>query len=124
MSHLDVINAYELDIQELRKQRDETIIRLQEECPHPVNALREAEYSPETHFVYASPPFRVCTECGYAEDGWGCGYWKLASNEEIPQMSRDTLFRKYVKRRLTQDELSKVRFGARHERQKCNQDHS
>lgn len=34
-------------------------------------------------------PFRVCTACGYAEEGWGYGYSRLALCFEENVVARD-----------------------------------
>jgi len=42
-------------------------------------------------------PFRVCTKCGYAEEGWGSGYSNLNNNyKDVKIMSRDEAS-KYVR---------------------------
>ena len=54
---------------------------------------------------------RVCMLCGYAEEGWGCGFWKLRYNyEPVVKLPRELLFQKYVKKFWTQDMLNEVRF--------------
>lgn len=81
----------------------------QSKCTHKL--VIEAPYKEETYVTYAAPDFRVCKECGYAEEGWGCGYWKLSNPEFVGCMPRDEA-RNYVKGKFwTQEEMSKLRFG-------------
>jgi hypothetical protein len=54
-----------------------SLLSLIETCPHA--DVLEGEYRPSDYGL-SSPPFRVCTTCGLAEEGWGCGYTLLASN--------------------------------------------
>jgi hypothetical protein len=44
------------------------------------------------------PPFRVCRTCGYAEQGWGCGYKNLAgaATASMPRGEALELVRKFV----------------------------
>ena len=52
------------------------LLTLQKSCGHPEHAQVEADYySDGTGF--SLPPFAVCTLCGYNEQGWGAGYWRL-----------------------------------------------
>ena len=92
--------------------RDE-LLRVQRECQHPEEHVVEAPYE-EDQFggCRHSAPFAVCTLCGYSEQGWGCGYWKLKVNSDTPQITRD----KGVRIRLTyysQEDLNVLRFGSR-----------
>ena len=44
--------------------------RLQLACPHKLQI--EAPYG--QLLDHGRPPFRVCEDCGFAEEGWSCGY--------------------------------------------------
>ncbi len=79
------------------------------ECSHPSDGCVEGEYEPGTGWGYARPPFAVCTACGYAEVGWGCGYWRLGGRGKrlIPRVEARRLVRGTIK---TQDQLSAVRY--------------
>jgi len=44
----------------------------QTSCKH--SSVVEAPYEPASCYSSASAPFRVCADCGFMEDGWGCGY--------------------------------------------------
>lgn len=85
-------------------------------CPHPENYIVEGAYISGSLCSYtgdvSTPPFRVCSLCGYAEEGWGCGYYKLAPNNySMKSIDRNTA-RKFVKRGiLSQEELSNIRFN-------------
>lgn len=102
------INAIDKDIDRLQKQRKKTIKSLQSRCKHPATQIREAPYY-SSGYGYSEPPFRVCIDCGYAEEGWHCGYWHLRGSEDVAEMSRDKA-RKYVLKFYTQEQLSDLRF--------------
>lgn len=59
-------------------------------CPHPKDELREGRGS--------GPPWTICLLCGYAEEGWGIGGWKLPGgyidHMPIPRISEDLLMRR------------------------------
>jgi hypothetical protein len=46
-------------------------------CKHEPEHVLEAPYQAESLVFYAQPDFRVCTTCGFAEEGWNCGYQVL-----------------------------------------------
>ncbi len=52
------------------------LIALQLKCEH--KRIVEAPYSSDSVCISASPDFRVCLDCGFAEEGWGCGYQILS----------------------------------------------
>ena len=97
-------------IKALEAQREKRLNGMHEECPHPHEHIIEAKY--RDGYFGATPPFRVCKLCGYAEEGWYCGYWKLSTREECPTLSRDAA-QKYVLKFHSQDDLSKKRFPNR-----------
>jgi hypothetical protein len=75
----------------LEQKADALLEQIQEVCPHPVESLLEAPY--QSYCESVSPPFRVCRLCGYAEEGWGCGYQKLGPNNyDVPTLNRDRVF--------------------------------
>lgn len=39
--------------------------------------------------VFNRPPFRVCTDCGLAEEGWGCGYQILKGEAHDRGVTRE-----------------------------------
>lgn len=59
-----------------KKAIDSTIGRMEhaiiKTCIHPAEKLREFRED-------RCAPWTVCLECGYAEEGWGIGGWKLPS---------------------------------------------
>lgn len=81
----EAVNASGHALQESRKKYEQDILEMQKECPHPVEYLLEAlSYDNgfgESYYGYSGivSPFRVCTLCGWAEEGWG--YWRLGRNE-------------------------------------------
>lgn len=98
------------------ERRKQTIDRIQAVCSHPAEAIVECESYGDYIVI---PPRRCCLLCGYAEEGWGCGYWKLGawgcSNylREYPQVSRQVMQDKYIKRLLTQYDMRDSRYGER-----------
>jgi len=84
---------------------------LQSRCQHRVNEVVEGDY--KAYDYSTDPPFRVCTVCGYAEQGWGCGYWKLNyGSREIPTIPRSEA-QKYIRKFFTQDQMNELRYGRR-----------
>ncbi len=69
----------EQDAKDAEKRRVEALTRLISECKH-VDYL-EGRWEKGFDVGYAKPDFRVCTSCGYAEEGWGCGYSLLGPND-------------------------------------------
>ncbi len=87
----------------LKAKKEKIIQTYQDKCPHPLLQIVENRWG--------SPEFRVCRRCGYAEDGYGCGYWKLAPNEygSIPGLD-DSEARKFVLRKLNQEQINAIRY--------------
>lgn len=85
--------------------------KLMDKCPHPFEALRVGNFIPANSWGSPTPDMRVCTDCGYAEEGWGCGFWKLRTDYgvDIPSMSRDAAF-KFVRKFWTQDAMNEIRY--------------
>lgn len=92
---------------------DALLQRFQKKCKHPKRNVVETRFEETSYPCVASPPFRVCRECGYAEEGWGCGYWKLCPGEhDIPTVGRGTARTFVVGRILTQQAMAGLgRFG-------------
>ena len=113
------VEAFDRQVEHLRKRRGEYIQLSQEACPHPLCEIVEGRYKTAGLVFGAQAPFRVCRLCGYAEEGWYCGYWKLNSERDpahpagnhipIPELPRDAAM-KYVLRRLSQEEISALRW--------------
>lgn len=104
------IKDYDAQIEVLKTERALVIHRMQNECKHP-NIL-EAEYQSDTlGGCYHTPPFHVCVDCGLAEEGWGCGYWRLDTRGEVPRISREKARRDYVLTFRTQEQMNKERYG-------------
>ena len=72
-----------------------------EGCKHPISHIVQGEYIPDDDSYFgnhSTPDFRVCKICGYAEEGWGCGYRRLrGSRKDVPEIHRHEA-RKFVKR--------------------------
>lgn len=68
----------------------ELVEAAQDACPHPISSIREA---PHERFSWGgcSRPFRVCIECGLAEEGWGIGYQRLGQGvySGVASLSRE-----------------------------------
>ena len=69
---IETIRKIELEI---TSECNATIQRLQGVCKHPKCVEGVAEISGG---FGNRPPFRVCQECGYAEEGGACGYSLLS----------------------------------------------
>lgn len=111
----------------LRKRYDKSVARaqaasvavkvalaeLQTACAHPLSEVVEGEYRPDPWGNNSTPPFRVCKLCGYAEEGWHCGYWKLGRGvyNGIQSMSRTEAFEYVLGCIVDQEELSRRRFA-------------
>lgn len=63
-----------------------------ESCPHPTDQIREQWESGQ------GPPWAICLVCGYSEEGWGIGGWKLPSgyidHMPIPRIGFDEFMKK------------------------------
>ncbi len=104
------INGYTEKAETLRLMIEANTHEMQELCPHPRECLREGEHLPEGIIFFASPPFTVCTCCGYAEEGW-CGYGKLNNYySEVPRLSRDNAQKLVLGRIATREELGKLKY--------------
>jgi hypothetical protein len=92
------ITASEKKFTTAEKALLETIVDVQGKCSH--DEIVEGEYR-KGEYLGSQPPFSVCISCGYAEQGWGCGYTYL--KEEIGEgrltIDRDEA-RKYVRGRI------------------------
>lgn len=121
---MDKVNTFEKEKSEIKKIYKEIdtltaplyekIAKLQrtiDKCAHPPTHIIEGEYDPDDGWRDAIPPFRVCTICGYAEEGWGCGYWKLSTdNIKIPELTRTEARKFATKGVLSQEKLNNIRF--------------
>lgn len=61
-------------------------------CPHPKSEIRESWEKG------SGPPWTICLLCGYSEEGWGIGGWKLPSayidHRPVATIDRDELMRR------------------------------
>lgn len=106
---LDRLEAMNAAIDEAERARDEYVKEVQSTCPHPEESIREGDM--DQRFGATVPPFRVCVECGYAEQDWHIGYWKLAPQtySGIPRLSPDEA-QKYVARFFTQEDIVALKY--------------
>lgn len=102
MNYMEQIAQAESDVDLAEAKLEFVIDHVQKQCQHD-GLILEADRPYD-------PPYRVCTRCGYAEEGWHCGYWKLDDRKEIRKVSRDDAG-KYIRRLMSQADLSKVRFS-------------
>jgi hypothetical protein len=87
---------------------------IQAACGHPEKEIVEGEHQSYSFgFHGVEPPFRVCRRCGYSEQGWDCGYFRLyPNNSSIPRLGRDEA-RKFVRGGLMSPEEKDRLFRAR-----------
>lgn len=86
--------------------------QLQEECPHPKEDIIEGDMHRGStyggcgvHVSTSQPPFRVCRRCGYAEEGWGCGYWKITKDYSVPTLPREEAWKIVIGGILSQNDM-------------------
>lgn len=86
------INQAKDELMEANQHFALVIKEVQTECFH--TDIAECPYESETAFCYSQPPWRVCIDCGLAEEGWGSGYKVLIDNSGygVRQISRTNLF--------------------------------
>lgn len=72
------------------REAHELVDKVQRLCDHPADGIYEAPYVPAA-WLSAQPPYRVCLRCGWAEEGWGCG-WQLLRVAE-PSYDRPERYR-------------------------------
>lgn len=104
------VRSIDRSISKLKSKREQLILDIQDKCNHPVDSILEMPYKPSTHFFHATPNARVCCQCGYAEEGWGCGFWKLNTATKVPEVDRSHAMQFYVLKMYSQKELSELRF--------------
>lgn len=86
------INQAKDELMEVNQHFALVIKQVQEACKH--HDIAECEYEP-AYFSYAQAPWRVCIDCGLAEEGWGSGYKVLVDNSGygVRKISRTDLFK-------------------------------
>lgn len=90
-------------------ERDALQIEFMATCPH--NTIIEGSFRDCIHGS-ADPPFRVCVTCGYAEEGWGAGYWRLTAGPQ-QDLVREIAW-KHVRKYVRQKEMILLgRYGAK-----------
>jgi hypothetical protein len=96
-------------IKYLTNKRNKLIDKMQSECPHPTSELLEVPFY-DRGWLGSDSPMRLCKACGLAEEGWGCGYWRLERRDvDLPRIERFSAFT-YVLRFYSQEEMNKLRF--------------
>lgn len=76
-------------------------------CDHPIDSVVEAEYS-RGDYGDSQKPYRVCKQCGFAEEGWNCGNQVL--EDFSVEMTQDQAY-KYVKGPIFKNHYFVPRFG-------------
>lgn len=105
------IEKLDKQIEALKAKRKKQLQKTHTTCKHPIDEVVDGKY--RDGYFGATPPFRVCKLCGYAEEGWNCGYWKLHKNKyDIPQLDHDDAW-KYVKEFHSQDDMYKLQYPER-----------
>jgi hypothetical protein len=102
------LNKCEDDLNKLTENYEEILIDAQISCPH--EKVVEGDYFP-CSYSSTLPPFRVCTVCGYAEEGWGCGYSFLDNYKELEKTDRPNALAYLKGRIIPNSEHSEVKFG-------------
>lgn len=80
-------------VKRLRAQRDRltreleaALVECMLTCKH--RRVLECDYRAFRHFE-SDPPIRVCSDCGFAEYGWSCG-WQALSDRRVGTVSEAT----------------------------------
>lgn len=113
--HLNRIDAAIEEVKLAEEALRVVIMGEQLTCLHPFESIVESESVEDKWGHYHTPPFLVCKDCGYAEEDWHCGPWKLTRyskcrNKRVPTINREEAW-KYVRGSIkNQTLLSKVRF--------------
>jgi hypothetical protein len=109
MKFRDKLAEIDSQIVSLKKKRKALISHRHKSCKHPISQIIQGKWR-DNEWLHPDPEFRVCKICGYAEEGWGCGFWNLAPNNyNIPEVSREEA-RKHVLVFLTRHQMNKLRF--------------
>jgi hypothetical protein len=75
--------ALDAELKQLTVEHAAALAAFQKACPHECvleTPMRDGYFT--TH-----PPMRVCVTCGWAEEGWGCGYGLLEDGREAIHIS-------------------------------------
>lgn len=84
------LESIDSKIEALQKQRSELIKKTVESCNHPKDYIYELSYR-DWGWMNPSAPWLICSECGYTEEGWGCGFkhesFKNVRPEKCPKIS-------------------------------------
>ena len=114
------LQEYDTQIAGLREARAKLIDETQRSCPH--DLIYEAPYRTYEVLGGYEPDFRVCAHCGYAEQGWGTGYWGLRnSSNPIGQLSREQAY-KLVLKFYKQPDFPEWAVAKAHRELKSNED--
>lgn len=105
------IEELDKQIEALKIKRTKQLQKTHTTCKHPLDQVIEGKYE-DLGWLGVHRPIRVCKACGYAEEGWGSGYWKLPNNYSIPQLDRDEAW-KYVKKFHSQKDMYKLKYPER-----------
>ena len=78
--HLDLILSGR-ELNEARQHHEDTVERVRGVCDH--IEVFETPFKSAGILFSSQPPRRMCVSCGLEEDGWGCGYGKLAESKIV-----------------------------------------
>lgn len=87
--HGEIVEA-QLALEAAEKSLEKVIKVIQSRCKH--LEVFECDFEGSDYGNHLAPR-RLCCNCGFEEDGWGCGYGKLASAEVVVPVTRDELYR-------------------------------
>lgn len=91
------INQKLAKLRKAQEELDQTIEKVQNECPH--DSIAECDYK-QMEFFDSLPPLRICLDCGLSEEGWGCGFRVLKEKTQGLQP-----------RKIARDDLYSIRCG-------------
>lgn len=95
------VTEIEAEIAALYEKKRAITKAAQAVCPH-------VDYFEARH----NPPFRVCILCGYSEEGWHAGYWKLGPKDyDAPTVSEARCRRLQIGAMMTQSMMYELRYG-------------
>lgn len=84
MDEQRIFLALDAELGDLKVKHAAALASFQDACPHE----RVLETPMRDGWGMTNAPMRVCVTCGWAENGWGCGYGMLGG-QEWPRVSRE-----------------------------------
>lgn len=111
MSKETFVEQYKKKKEQLEEQLEQERIQAQLTCSH--EHVVEGKYEELEYVAHTIPPFRGCMNCGYAEEGWGCGYSLLKPNEEVNEIDRNKALAYVIGDIIRNEDHCDVKFGRR-----------